>query len=180
MNRLRSKIMVVSLLAFSASMASAEETAIDALMAELESKAEHCESLGDTECARICRSSVQGIQDRFVRRGLDYDSRTKPLIDQNYVRVCDMRVESAEAAERIPDVEGTFQGSTRAMFSVEVEGRDSDWGQICNGSARIRETSGLARMPTGTRVRLVDITYDPDRVGEPMTPCTANRVVLLD
>ena len=180
MNRLRSKIMIVSLLAFSASMASAEERAIDALMADLEAKAEHCESLGDSDCARICRSSVQAIQDRFVRRGLDYDSETKPLIDHYYVSVCDARVELADAAVKIPDVEGTYQGSNRSMFSVEVDGRDSDWGQICNGSARVRDTGGLARMPTGSRVRLVDITYDPERVGGRMTPCTANRAVLLD
>ncbi len=180
MKRMHTGMMIVSSLLIAVTMASAEERAIDAVMAELEAKAERCESLGDPECARICRSSVQGIQNRIVRRGLDYNSETKPLIDQYYVSPCDARVELAEAAETIPDVEGIYRGSSRSIFSVEVEGRDSDWVQICRSSARIREAGGLARMPAGTRVRLVDITYDPERVGQRMSPCTASQAVVLD
>ena len=162
----------------------AEERAIDALIADLEAKAAHCESIGAEDCARQCGGAAAGISRRFVDRGLDYDDRTRPTIDYYYVDPCNSLADAAEPAQAppsIPDVEGTFRSAgARGSYAVSAEGRDSDWMEICGGATRIKDPGGLARREPGIRVRLVNITYDPERVRTRTTPCTAERVEFLD
>ena len=164
--------------------AQSEERAIDALIADLEGRIAHCESVGAEDCVRQCRGAVDGINHRIVSRGLDYDDRTRPSVDRFYVNPCLTVFNAAEAtptAPSIPDVEGTFRpGGSRGSFAVSAEGRDADWMEICGGATRIKEPGGLARRPEGIRIRLVNITYDPERVGQLLTPCTAERVEFLD
>ncbi|MDJ0908637.1 MAG: hypothetical protein QNI99_05565 [Woeseiaceae bacterium] len=167
-----------------ASAAGAEERAVDILIADLEAKAAHCESIGADDCARQCRGAVEGITRRIVGSGLDYDERTRPGIDHRYVDPCNSLVDAAEAAQTapsIPDVEGEFRGAgARGSYAILAEGRDSDWMEICGGATRIKEARGLGRREPGGRVRLVNITYDPERVGQLLTPCTAERIEFLD
>ena len=178
------RTMVSSCLILLASAALTDEKPIDALITDLEAKAAHCESIGADDCARQCRGAAESINRRFVDRGLDYDSRTRPAIDHHYVNPCNMLADAAEpalTAPSMPDVEGIFQrAGPRGSFTVRAEGRDADWMEICRGATRINEPGGLARRPEGIRIRLVNITYDPERVGQQLTPCTAERVELLE
>ena len=184
MKKFRSRSIIAVCALLLASNANTEERAVDALLAELESKAALCETLGADDCARQCRSAINGINQRIVSSGLDSDDRTRPAIDHRYVNPCNTLFDAAESAltaPSMPDVEGTFdRAGARGIYTVRADGRDSDWVEICHGAARIKDPGGLARQPPGIRVRLVNITYDPERVGQQLTPCTADGVDILD
>lgn len=81
----------------------------------------------------------------------------------------------------MPDVEGVFVGAIRSRFRVKAEGRN-DWATTCLSSARIENyrSEFLKSLKTNDRVRLIGITYDPNRIGKgPLSHCTAKSGMIL-
>jgi hypothetical protein len=184
MNSPLTSTIVFSLLLTLMTAANAEERAIDAAIEDLQAKADRCGSIGATECERQCRALAEAMESRYASTDVDHDVGPGSILDSFFIAPCKAQFEAAEAPADEPtiaDVEGTFQQlGRRGAYVVEAEGRESDWVEICGGSTRVVDPGNLGGMPAGTRVRLINITYEPGRVGHNPTPCMAERAVLLE
>lgn len=81
----------------------------------------------------------------------------------------------------MPDVEGIFVGGIKGRLRVKVEGRD-DWTTTCVASARLKNYRDefMKNLKAKDRVRLIGITYDPNRVGKgSLSHCIAETGIIL-
>lgn len=149
----------------------------DADIFKLRQMVSDCKKAESSNCQSVCMDAF--IATRKAAPNADLDVK-KCYAEHSNLQLNENVNSFADDQAKMPDIEGVYLSANRNGFIVRAEDNE-DWKIYCNEAARIRNgQKELSRtVKAYDRIRLIGITYDPNKANARVTHCIAESALIL-